>query len=206
MDQNKQQTKTTVYQVMSKVINQLVNSLEVSSTKAKLASLRNSIGRELGQSNEVWPLILDHMPDEFLGRGEKLNEVEEAVINALQLYALYQQGQNEPMHSTEGKGWENMGTAFSTLRIDDNRIASDRRFNALITSDSYEELIYHLRQMISLLKAKSKGKIKIDFAKLSQDLFWFNLGYKDNIRIAWPREYYRNRKQKLENSGEKNEQ
>lgn len=70
---------------------------------------------------------------------------------------------------------QNIGDALSTLRGDDNE-SIDKRFNVMITSSSFKELKHHLRQLIKILKAKSDAKV--DYAKLSEDLYWFLLGKK----------------------------
>ena len=208
MKNNKQKNILTVYQVTSKIIGQLSKTLDTSTCRAALANLRNSIEKNLSETIEIWPIMLENMPDEFLGDDEKLTAEEKAILNTLQLYALYQQGSTESV-AIEGKSskWNNVGSAFSNLRKDDNRVSADRRFNTMITSTTYDELFYHLRQMFGLLKSRSKGQVKVNFSKLSQDLFWFILGYEDNIRIAWSREYYRKQnEEKEENGGEKNKE
>lgn len=68
----------------------------------------------------------------------------------------------------------------------------------LITVMSYDELLYHLRQMIGILKSKSKGDIYMDFPKLSEDLYWFMRGKEESLRISWSREYYKNRNENAE--------
>ena len=152
--------------------------------------------------------MFEHMPDEFLGRDGELTAEETVVLNTLQLYALYQQGSGEKVAAgPETCNWENMGTSLANLRSNADKVSVDRRFNTMITSSTYDELLYHLRQMFGLLKSKTKGQVKVNFAKLSQDLFWFILGSEENVRIAWSREYYRTRSEtKVSNEGEDNEE
>ena len=208
MKKDKQKINPKVYQVTSTIIGKLSRALDTSTVKASLANLRNSIGKTPSETIEIWPIMLDDMPDEFLGSDGNLTAEEEAILNTLQLYALYQQGSSESVAiDKEINKWENMGTYFSNLREDDNRVSTDRRFNTMVTSTTYDELFYHLKQMFGLLKSRSKGQVKVNFSRLSQDLFFFMLGYEDNIRIAWSREYYRNRNVENEkNEGEENEQ
>ncbi len=207
MKNNKKKSIPTVYQVTSKIIGQLSKTLDIPRSRAALANLRNSIGKNPSETIEIWPIMLENMPEEFLGNDGKLTAEEEAILNTLQLYAFYQQGSAESIVSDrENSKWENMGTSFSNLRKGDNIASSDRRFNTLVTSTTYDELFHHLRQLFGLLKSRGKGQVKVNFSKLSQDLFWFILGYEDNIRIAWSREYYRKRnEEKEENGGEENE-
>lgn len=184
--------KTTVYQVMSSNLYQLDSLLGSASGKATLASLRQSIGKNVSDSVEVWSIMMDSMPEEYLGKTSNLTWEEQSILHALQLYALYQQGESKSILTISGgKSRENMGSALAKLRVGEDTMAVDRRFNTMITATTYDELIYHLRQLIKLLKSKSTNLVKIDFAKLGQDLYWFLCGREDNIRISWARAYYK---------------
>lgn len=72
----------------------------------------------------------------------------------------------------------------------DDQAAMDRRFSALITSASFEELTHHLRHSIKLLKAKTKANATVDYGKLAEDLFWFLRGFQDSVKLNWARGYY----------------
>lgn len=207
MEKDKEKTNITVYQVISRTIRQLSGTLDTSAGRATLANLRNSIGKTPSETIDVWPIMFEYMPEDFLGRDGKLTVEETTVLNTLQLYALYQQGSvGSVAADQEADQWENMGTSFANLRSNDDRVSVDRRFNAMITSETYDELFYHLRQMFGLLKSRTKGQIKVNFAKLGQDIFWFILGSKDYVRIAWSREYYKNRyEDKTSSEGEEND-
>ena len=74
--------------------------------------------------------------------------------------------------------------------------AVDRRFNIMITSSTFEELIYHLRHLLTLLKTKS-SETKINYARLAEDLYWFLKDYQESVRLNWARQYY-----KQDNKGE----
>lgn len=89
------------------------------------------------------------------------------------------------------------------MRIEEDSKAVDRRFNALITAQTYDELVHYLRQMISLLK--SKADTTIDYGRLAQDLYWFQRGYEEKLRLSWARDYYRIEKNKEEKGAEENE-
>ncbi len=208
MEKVKKKNGKTVSQVSSKIVSQISSTLDTSTAKASLANLRNSIGKSPNETVDVWQIMFEHMPDEFLGRDGELTAEETVILNTLQLYALFQQGSVERVAlDQDTSNWENMGTSFATLRSNADKASVDRRFNTMITSTTYDELIYHLRQMFGLLKSKTKGQVKVNFAKLSQDLFWFILGNEENVRIAWSREYYRNRNEaEVSNEGEDNEE
>ena len=91
------------------------------------------------------------------------------------------------------------------LDTDDSK-AIDRRFNALITAGDFDELTYHLRHLIKLLKSKTSGGAAVDFLQLAQDIYWFDRGNEENVRLSWAREYYRvNYKEKDEKEKKEND-
>ncbi|MBD3949328.1 type I-E CRISPR-associated protein Cse2/CasB [Tuanshanicoccus lijuaniae] len=186
--------KPTVSGITYKILCKLTADLDVSNNKATIANLRNSIGKPLSQSVNIFPLIFDNFPHEFLGKNIDLTCEEKAILNTLQLFALYQQGNSESAfnRNRDSEFQINMGSSLSVLRIGDDVKAVDRRFNAMITAGTYEELIYHLRQMIKLLKSKTKLKkdVYINFPTLSNDLYWYLRGFEEQIRLKWAKTYY----------------
>lgn len=177
----------TVSDVMSKILYELSFTLGTSGGKATLANLRNSIGRDLSQSIDIWALMFEKLPESFLSNTGELTYEENAMINALQFYALHQQGKSENVHTMDNK---NFGESLRMLRKPNDSSAIDRRFNVLITSTTYEEFYHHLRQMIGLLRS-SKLFIPVNYASLAEDLYWFQRGYEENIRLRWAQNYYR---------------
>lgn len=184
--------KITVYQLTSKIIFDLNNHLDTSKGKAQLANLRNSIGKPLSQTVGVWPIIFENLPEEFLSKHGQATYEEKAILNTLQIYALYQQGKSEKT-SLEGEDryWKDLGYSLRNLRrASEETRAIDRRFNAMITATTFEELVYHLRQLIKLLKSKTEAKI--NYPKLADDLYWYLRGYDEDIKLRWSRRYYAN--------------
>ncbi|MCT7725513.1 MAG: type I-E CRISPR-associated protein Cse2/CasB, partial [Lactobacillus iners] len=121
-------------------------------------------------------------------------DYEQAILTAIQMYALHQQSNEKSVlkiEYNEGEKRQNLGDALSTLRGSDNK-SIDRRFNAMILSSNYLQLQNHLRQFIKLLKAKSDAKV--DYASVADDLFWFLKNQKDGVKIKWSRSYYKFRK------------
>ncbi len=192
-----QPDRATVYSVANRIVYKLDQTLETSSGKAALANLRNSIGKPLSESISIWSLMFENLPEEFLSQGASLSKKEIAILTALQLYALYRQGKKAPVSQgakepeTKEARPNNMGYSLNALRAGDQTTAMDRRFNALVTAATYDELIHHLRQMTNLLKAKSSGEAEINFGKLAQDLYGFLIGRDESIRLNWARAYYR---------------
>lgn len=189
-----QLTSKNIYQVTARILNLIGSSLETSSTKANLASLRQSVNKEVHRATGVFPIIFSNIPDEYLGRTDELTDGERSIILALQLFALHQQGREQSVNlqsselKTE-KALSNLGGSLHTLRVAEDSQAVDRRFNAMITATNFDELANHLRHLIKLLK--SKKDTKVNYAQLAQDLFWFQKGNESGIRLKWSRSYYR---------------
>lgn len=192
----------TVSAVTSWIINDLNEKRETSFGKAALATLRNSAGRPVSDSAQVWPIIFEKMPESFLGTGREMTAEEKSMLLALQLFALHQQGKSETVLLRSEQGtWKNVGFSLSTLRTNENQVAVDRHFRALITSSTFEELTHHLRQMIKLLKSRTTDA-KVDYPKLAQDLYWVLRGNQGSVMLNWARGYY-GTKQQGENKNEK---
>ena len=195
---------------MKRCIAALERSRELPYGRAMLAKIRNSIGLPYSRNAEILELIYENFPEEEAFAGADLTSEERAIITALQLYALYNQGGDVGLHdagNTEDasvRTCRNMGESLRVLRrldTEDSK-AVDRRFNALITSGELEEFSYHLRHLIKLLKSRTSGTASIDFSQLAQDLYWFDRGNEEKIRLSWAREYYRTdfkEKEKKEN-------
>lgn len=193
--------KQLVYSTTNNIIMSLENSKELSKTKATLSNLRNSVGRPSVENLEGIKLLYEFIPEEFYTKYSKLTFEENAILTTLQLYAIHQQSEDESVNDTEKKdGWDNVGESISEMRNEDNFLSLDRRFNAMITSQSFEELSNHLRQLIKILKG-TKELIKVNYPKLAQDLYDFARGYDERVRLNWSRAYY----SKNISKGEENE-
>lgn len=190
-----------VLNITNRVIKRLDNTLELSSTKANLSKLRNSIGGNFNQTISIWEDVYAEMPEEYLSSNGQLTKEEKAIFYTLQLYAIHQQGMEESVNiKVEDDKYTNIGDSLRKLR-DITRLEKqdtkslDRRFNAMITSSDIEELKTHLRHLIGILKRNKN--IKIDYPRLSEDLFWYQIGesQKESICLDWGRNYYRTNKQ-----------
>lgn len=90
---------------------------------------------------------------------------------------------------------QNIGHALRRYRLmNEDKKAIDRRFNAMITANSYNELITHLRHLISILKSNTSQTV--DYAQLADDLCQFNksVANQERIKLAWSQSYYRSEK------------
>lgn len=201
----KEQYSSYVYNAIKKNIYVLSNINDVSYVKTQLAILRKSVGNK--KIADVLPIIIQYIPDEYIGQKAELSDGEQAILNTMQLYAIVNQGNIENLKVVEPwNPWENMGTSLSVLRNSNgssDKSALDKRFNIMITSETYDEFLYHLRQMIRIIK--SKKQIYIDFPKLGEDLFAFLKGKEDDVRISWSRQYYLVRDIVENRKGDKNE-
>lgn len=175
-----------LYKVTARIIYKLGERLELSETKAILSRLRNSIGRDISETIAIWPLLFEEVPLEYLSKNGIPTNQENAILAALQLYALHQQGKSKSVHESTDN---NIGKALHDIR-DTNNTALDRRFNALITSGNFKELITHLRHLISIFK--QEADTKIDYAKLAEDFYWYQMSSEsaNRMRMRWGQGYY----------------
>ena len=78
-----------------------------------------------------------------------------------------------------------------------NRLSIEVVSSSFLSLPTFEELTYHLRHLISLLKVESPV-IQVDYSGLANDLYWFLNNSQENVRLNWARAYYKQIK------GEKN--
>lgn len=185
---------SNVYNVTAKILRKIDQTKDTSSTRALFANIRNSINKSSSNNLDALAFVFNNMPEEYIGFGKELSDYEQAILTAIQMYALHQQSNEKSVlkiEYNEGEKRQNLGDALSTLRGSDNK-SIDRRFNAMILSSNFLQLQNHLRQFIKLLKAKSDAKV--DYASVADDWFWFLKNQKDGVKIKWSRSYYKFRK------------
>lgn len=186
-----------------KKIAALVNDANEGAVKADLANLRKGIGKKPGELPQIWGLIYEDLPEELFGQGKKASKEEWAMYISLTMFALHQQGcdlKNNCMHE---KG-RHLGAAIGDLIEDKESIKRIKhRFDALVTSQSVEELSNHLRGIIQLMKAKG---VALDYGSLANDIYWFQIpGKKNSVGLQWARQFYSttNKKEREEKENEK---
>lgn len=182
--------KPDVYHTMGYIITILESEKEKNHKNvALLAALRNSIGKPLAKAREVWPFLFEHLPESFLSCTAKPTYEENAIFTTLQIYAICEQGMS---HSTkcDEKYRGSMGKSLSTGRSSDSEKnkALDRRFNAMITASTYDEFVYHLRQMVRIVR--SKATMTINFSKLAEDLYRYQKNGQSGVCFRWATDYY----------------
>ncbi len=191
-------SKKTIYSVASSILRKLDKTRDLPATRARLAKIRNSINKDTPNEIESISFVFSNMPEELVGNSGNLNDYEKAILTAVQMYALHQQGNSDSvlkLDYSENEVRKNMGASLSVLRSQDDQ-AIDRRFNVMITSSNFKELTNHLRQIIKILKSKSSETV--DYASLAEDLYWFLKNQKENVKIKWSRSFYSFKKKKEE--------
>lgn len=157
---------------------------------AVLARLRRGVGKPAGSVADILSFTL---ADELAGRDapDEATEKEIAAHIALTLYSVHQQSQDKPMHQ-RGQG---LGRAIRRLNPEEPGSPPTpvvRRFQALITSDSLDELVHHARGMVQLLRAGKPKGFPLDYGLLADQLLrWQRPGEPSKVRLIWAREFYR---------------
>lgn len=203
----------SVYDVTLRIISKLSKSLELSSTKALLSKLRSSLGHNESQTIDIWKEVFPELPESFLSRDGNLTKEERSILTALQLFALHQQGKSKSVNlafksddldigedsknknadlTNKNIRYFTMGDSLSKLRESGESNSIDSRFNAMITANSINEFTHHLRHLLSILK--SKEDCKVNYAKLAEDLLWYQVGRQEQVRLLWGQGYYSKKK------------
>lgn len=159
----------------------------------QLAELRRAVGKEPGSAPNTWAIEFDGCPDSLIGVGQRPSEGENAIHAALTLYAIHQQSQKQGMHCT-GKEHD-LGSAVRKciyLNRDGESLENGelpRRFSAMVTADSIDEVVHYARQLIKMLRSES---IAIDYGRLAQQLLLFQNPYaRHRVLLEWGRGYAR---------------
>ena len=181
---NTENREPSVYGTMQAVLAFMSSPQEQKNLAGDLASIRNSVGKGYEEASEVWPILFPFIPMEFTGKGSATRE-EKAVYVTLQLYAIGQQGTNKIIN-TDNR-YLSMGASLRAIRGSDSK-ALDRRFNTMITATTFEEFVYHLRQIYKL--GKSSNGFAVNFPQLGNDLYWYQNGENRQVCLKWAKDYY----------------
>lgn len=155
-----------------------------SSSIAMLAHLRHAAGKPTGSVADIWPVTV---ADSLAGphAGDDPTHAEIAVHVAMTLYAVHQQSAPTRMHQ-RGQGF---GRALRALRpADAETDPVRRRFQAVGTADSLDELVHHARGLVQLLRAERQAQ---DYALLADQLLAWQRGDEVRVRLQWARDFYR---------------
>ncbi|MBX7556121.1 MULTISPECIES: type I-E CRISPR-associated protein Cse2/CasB [Kocuria] len=151
--------------------------------RGTLARLRQAVDEQPGDTPEVWQIVLDVLPEQFLGTRDQPTRGEWAAHVALTLYGVHQQGNQSPMHAP--------GTSFGTSmgRLMRERPSAKSRYDALLTASHFTGRRNYLRTLVGLL---STDGIPTDHGRLALDLFRLqSAAHKDRVIRVWGRDFYR---------------
>lgn len=163
--------------------------------KRVLAEMRRGVGKHPGEMPSLWGMIFDGIDETLLGK-DKPSYAEWGIYTALTLYALHSQG----FDGCANVNGPSVGTATADLVETDEDIERiQKHLNLVVTSGTPEELSYHLRGIVTLLRS---NKISLDYARLAKEfyLIWFS-EESSKIKLQWGRDFYKkiNRDRKGEN-------
>jgi len=162
-----------------------------STAAGALARLRRAVATEPGTEPGIWDLLFEGFPQELVGRGEEPSRAERSAHAALTLYAVHQQSQKSGMHVVG----RSLGTACGLLARNlaaGREVGADpgavRRFQALGTSTSFSETLYHARGLVMQLRG---AQIAVDYGRLAADLYRLqHPARSDTVRLQWGRDFY----------------
>ena len=155
-----------------------------------------------GNSPDTWDVEFAQLPEQLSGKGStEATAGEWAVHLALSLYATHQQSQDQSMFcrtNASSREFHGIGDAVRQLVAVGQRDGRGeqlsqgempRRFKALVTAESIEELAHYARQLVTQLRGE---RIPLDYARLAGQLYDFqNPYYRSRVRLEWAREFSR---------------
>lgn len=173
--------------------------------QAILAGLRGAPDLASPRAQAIWPLLFSHLDKQALSRNGKPTAQEQAIYAALRLYAIHQQGHDQPV-SGPSRGDNATGvsvfSALATMRQNpDFTVPLDRRVQGLLKTANYSGVVNELTHLINQIKARTRSVI--DYPALAQDLFWFQRSYESSnrIRLQWGQAYYHVTEQPTQTEG-----
>ncbi len=199
--------KSEIGSFVAKRIAQLQRQEERGATgrsgNAMLASLRRGAGKAPGELPELFGVVLPELPEEFVSIDGTATKGEWASYISLTLYALHRQGGDDKNDMAHTKEKVSVGRALKLLsdrqRDGKQDINAEKRalqkMQVLITSKDMNELSYHLRGVIQLLKREG---IALNYITLAEDLYEFqDTDGKNHVSLRWGRDFYweKNKKQ-----------
>jgi len=162
--------------------------------RASLARLRRGIGKKPGSLPDIWDFTLKDLPDIFLSATGVPTYGEWAAHMSITMFALHQQGK-DPQVKPMFVASQSLGNAVRALvsrRGESSEESIKRRFDAVVTSNTPEEVAHHLRGLIQMLRSEG---IPLDYAQLAEDLFRFQLSEsRDGVKLRWGQDYSKIRK------------
>ena len=185
-----------VYYFVKNRIDRILSIGNPGEQKAVLANLRRGLGHRPGEIPELMTIFLEDLPKDLYRKRQRWceeetepTEEEWAVYTALTLFAMHQQSHDlltEPMHREKA----GFGAAMAQLahsKDDEERVR--RKFNMAATAADIEEVAWHIKSAIQLLRAED---IPLDYAALARDLYRFQFPDSlESVQLEWGRDFYR---------------
>ncbi|NDL56609.1 type I-E CRISPR-associated protein Cse2/CasB [Phytoactinopolyspora mesophila] len=158
-----------------------------SAARASLARLRRGLGKPAGSVPDIWETTIGTVPSELSWDRDRPSPAEEAAHAALTLYALHQQSQSWPAH-VPGVSFGQAVRRLAT-RAETSEEAVTRRFMAVATAQTIDEILVHVRGLVTQLKSAHIG---LDYARFADDIHGLlRPSWQRSIRLAWGRDFYR---------------
>jgi CRISPR system Cascade subunit CasB len=126
------------------------------------------------------------VPAALQGQHDAPNRNEEAAHAALTLFALHQQSNDARAHVPG----QSVARAIGLLsRREDRKQAVTRRFMAVVTAQSLDEILVHIRGLVTQLRSENLG---FDYSRFAEDLVrLLTPEGAQRVRLAWGRDFYR---------------
>ena len=160
---------------------------ELPRARGDLAHLRQAVDEVPGTSPLVWQLVLEALPEQFVGTRDEPTAGEWAAHLALTLYAVHQRGNQNPMHQIDNSLGRAAGRLVRTRQAQSQSVK--KRYDAVLTATNFTSRRYHLRSLVGLLSTEA---IPVDYGRLALDLYRFQKpGGKDSVNREWGRDFYR---------------
>lgn len=154
---------------------------------ASLAILRRGIGLAPGADPRLIEDTVAGLYEHPERLGDAPTHAELAAYDAVTLFALHQQSQRtRRMHLRD----HSFGRSSRLLqKHTGSPDAVRRRFTALTTAQSREELLHHARGLIQQFRSEA---IPLDYGRFALDLYRLDSPRTANgVRLAWGRDFYR---------------
>lgn len=157
--------------------------------------------RGLGRTHVDCPFLSMEIAEVLRSRKDPDEDMQEAVFQALALYAAHQQSVYIHMHEGSRKKYprgKSLGHALGILcahrapgqtdpwRSEDNR-GVVRLMEAAVTSHSVPELVGHVRHVVSLLRRES---ISLDYTRLAKDIYDWSKRWRGEAATRWATDFY----------------
>jgi CRISPR system Cascade subunit CasB len=155
--------------------------------RADLARLRRGLGKPAGSVPEIWALTIGAVPSALTWDRDEPSRAEQATHAALTLFALHQQSMPVPAHVPGASFGHTVGQLRHSGRWSEEAIT--RRFMAVATAESIDEVLVHVRGLVTQLRVERRG---VDYARFADDIVaLLTPGKGKSIRLAWGRDFYR---------------